>query len=217
MFCRTLCDDSYASSLVPNPLESRVLTNWRFWVLEKTPILFDLPLISHDLLIFWERSLGDMFTGQLWRYPPSFVGFRLHLLEIQLLKSCSRVFWERPVWPVPSTDLTGVTGLTGELNQSERSLQSSSAFWLVLLPHSSLGRCCSEIASPQLFSHFLGVRDWGDFWDIGRRIDFKRNFDRLSFTPPLVASFGPSMQQFEFHVKWNSLSGLLSLEQDCKL
>ena len=63
MFCRTLCDDSYASSLVPNPLESRVLTNWDFWALEKTPIPFDPLLISHDLLIFWESSFGDMFTG----------------------------------------------------------------------------------------------------------------------------------------------------------
>ena len=148
MFCRTLCDDSYASSLVPNPLESRVLTDWRFWVLKKTPIFFDLPLISHDMLIFWERSLGDMFTEQLWSYPPSFVRFRLHLLEIQLLKSCSRVFWERPVWPVPSIGLTGVTGLTGVLNRSDRSLQSSSAFRLILLPRSNLGRCYSEIASP---------------------------------------------------------------------
>ena len=51
------------SSQVLNLLESRVLTNWSFWVLEKTPILFDLPLISHDLLIFWERSFGNMFTG----------------------------------------------------------------------------------------------------------------------------------------------------------
>ena len=60
--CWTRCDDSNLSSLVPNPQESRVLTNRSFWVLEKTPILFDLPLISHDLLIFWERSFGDMFT-----------------------------------------------------------------------------------------------------------------------------------------------------------
>ena len=51
------------SSQVLNLLESRVLTNWSFWVLEKTPILLDLPSISHDLLIFWEGSLGDMFMG----------------------------------------------------------------------------------------------------------------------------------------------------------
>ena len=41
-----------------NQLESRILTNWSFWVLEKTPILFDLPLISHDLLIFWRYVHG---------------------------------------------------------------------------------------------------------------------------------------------------------------
>ena len=46
------------SSQVLNLLESRVLTNWSFWVLEKTPILFDLPLISHDLLIFWRYVHG---------------------------------------------------------------------------------------------------------------------------------------------------------------
>ena len=31
------------------------------------------------------------------------------------------------------------------------------------------------------------------FWDIGRRFKFRRNFDRLPFTPPLVAGFGPSI------------------------
>ena len=36
------------SSQVLNLLESRVLTNWRFCVLEKTPILFDLSSISLD-------------------------------------------------------------------------------------------------------------------------------------------------------------------------
>ena len=41
-----------------NLLESRILTNWSFWVLEKTPILFDLPLIYHDLIIFWEYVHG---------------------------------------------------------------------------------------------------------------------------------------------------------------
>ena len=44
----TLCDDSNPSSRVLNLLESRVLTNWRFCVLEKTPILFDLFSISLD-------------------------------------------------------------------------------------------------------------------------------------------------------------------------
>ena len=62
-FDELFCDDSNPSSLVPNPLKSRVLTNWSFYVLEKTPIHFDLPPSSQDPLIFWERSFGDMFTG----------------------------------------------------------------------------------------------------------------------------------------------------------
>ena len=37
----------------------------------------------------------------------------------------------------------------------------------------------------------------------------------VQFVPYLIVQ--KKMQQFEFHVKWNSLSGLLSLEQDCKL
>ena len=48
MVCGTLWDDSNPSSKVLNLLESRVLTNWRFCVLEKTPILFDLFSISLD-------------------------------------------------------------------------------------------------------------------------------------------------------------------------
>ena len=44
----TLCDYSNPSSRVLNLLESRVLTNWQFCVLEKTPILFDLSSISLD-------------------------------------------------------------------------------------------------------------------------------------------------------------------------
>ena len=105
VLCWTLCDDSDASSIVPNPLESWVLTNWSFCVLEKTPIHFDLPLNSQDPLIFWERSLGDMFTGQMWMYPPSFVGFRLRSLEICHLEHWLRAVWKRPVW------VTGLTGL----------------------------------------------------------------------------------------------------------
>jgi len=62
---RALCSDSRAPSFVPNPLESRVPTNWSFCVLEKTTIHFDLPPNSQDPLTFWERSLGDMFTGQV--------------------------------------------------------------------------------------------------------------------------------------------------------
>ena len=104
----TLCDDSKPSSLVLNLLESRVLTNWSFWVLEKAPILLDLPLNSQVPLIFWERSLGDMFAGLLRRYPPSFTRFGLHLLEILLLKLWLQAFWERPVWPVEETGLTGL-------------------------------------------------------------------------------------------------------------
>ena len=100
VFWWTLCDNSYPSSLVPNPLESRVLTNCSFCVLDKTPIHFYLPPISEVPLIFWERSLGDMFTGQVWRYPPSFVGFRLRLLEICHLELWLRAVWERSVWPV---------------------------------------------------------------------------------------------------------------------
>ena len=30
------------------------------------------------------------------------------------------------------------------------------------------------------------------FWDIGRQFEFRRNFDRLPFTPPLVTGFGPT-------------------------
>ena len=105
--CSTRCADSNSSSLVPNTLESRVLTNWSFHVLEKTPILFDLPSNSQVPLIFWEKSLGDMFTGQLWRYPPSFVGFGHRLLKIHLLEVEFRSIWEWPVWPVRWTGLTG--------------------------------------------------------------------------------------------------------------
>ena len=122
VLCWTLCDDSNSSRLVPNPLESRVLTNWRFCVLEKTPIHFDLPPNSQDPFIFWERSLGDMFTGQVWRYPPSFVGFRLRLLEICLLKLWLRAVWEWPVWPVWNFNF--------QPNRSDRSELAVRPVWL---------------------------------------------------------------------------------------
>jgi hypothetical protein len=40
-----------------------------------------------------------------------------------------------------------------------------------------------------------------NFRDIGRRIDFGRNFDRFPFTPPLVASFGPSVTSLHWPVQ----------------
>ena len=154
VLCCTLCDDSYASSLVPNPLKSWVLTNWNFCVLEKTSIHFDLTPNSQDPFIFWERSLGDMFTGQVWRYPPSFVGFRLRLLEICHLELWLRAVWERPVWPVWATGLefqfpaqpvwpvwtSGQTGLT----QQSCCLGEFSRIASVSLPRVF----CLEIASP---------------------------------------------------------------------
>ena len=132
----TLCDDSNPSSQVLNLLESRVLTNWSFWVLEKTTILFDLHLISHDLLIFWERSFGNMFTGLMWSYPPSFIGFGLRLLEICRLKLCLRSVWVQPVWPVSETGLTGLgfwtparpVWLVGESGQTGPSLPGLQIF-----------------------------------------------------------------------------------------
>ena len=59
---------------------------------------------------------------------------------------------------------------------------------------------CLEIASPWLLSHILGLRVCGDFRDIGRRIDFERNFDQLPFTLRLVASFGPSHASLDFMI-----------------
>jgi len=135
----TLCDDSHPSSQVLNLLESRVLTNWSFWVLEKTPILFDFPLISHDLLIFWERSFGNMFTGLMWSYPPSFIGFGIRLLEICRLKLCLRFVWVQPVWPVSETGLTGL------------------GFWTPARPVWVCQVCGFSRSLPWFLSHDLGV------------------------------------------------------------
>ena len=109
---------SWPSSLGLNSQDSRVPRIKVFHVLEKTPILFDLSSNSLVPLIFWERSLGDMFTGQVWRYPPSSVGFRHRLIEICHLELWLQAVWERPVRPVTTNPRTFVwlvclTGLTG--------------------------------------------------------------------------------------------------------
>jgi len=50
------------------------------------------------------------------------------------------------------------------------------------------------------------LRACGDFWEIGRRIDFRRSFDRLPFTPPLVVGFGPSTRFSRFFL--NGIGGV---------
>ena len=53
---------------------------------------------------------------------------------------------------------------------------------------------CVGLAFPYLFQTLVRTLEGlGDFRDIGRQFEFRRNFDRLSFTPPLVAGFGPSI------------------------
>ena len=86
-----------------NLLESRVLTNWQFCVLEKTPILFDLSLNSHDLLIFWEHVHGvDAKLSSKFRWI--WTSFARDSTFGALLVGC-----------------LGATGLTGLSNRSDRS------------------------------------------------------------------------------------------------
>ena len=169
MFCRTRCDDSDLSSLVPKPLESRVLTNWRFWVFEKTPILFDFLSNSHDLLIFWKRSLGDMFHGvdaklsskfhRIWTSFTQDLTFGALLagyLGATGLTGLSNRSDRSGIW-IPSP-----TGLTGLCNLSERSLQASSVFRLVLLPRCDLGLLLRDSLFIAILAD-LSLRACGDF------------------------------------------------------
>ena len=50
----------------------------------------------------------------MWRYPPSFVGFGLHLLEIRHLKDCSRAF----------------LGASGQTGCSQKARNQSFKWWI---------------------------------------------------------------------------------------
>ena len=75
------------------------------------------------------------------------------------------------IWTSFTQDLTfgallagclGETGLTGLSNRSDRSLQSSSAFRLALLPRCDLGLLLRDILSIAILAD-LGSRACGDF------------------------------------------------------
>ena len=111
LFCWTRCDDSNSSSLVPNTLESRVLTNWSFSRSWENPN----PLWSS-----LEFSISFNFLGEIsWGYVHGTV-----------VKVSSKFRW---IWTLFARDSTfealftgclGATGLTGVDNRSDRSDRS---------------------------------------------------------------------------------------------
>ena len=110
--CWTRCDDSNSSSLVPNTLESRVLTNWSFSRSWENPN----PLWSS---LEFSRSFN--LLGEIsWGYVRGTV-----------VKVSSKFCW---IWTLFARDSTfealftgclGATGLTGPLDRSNRSGRSS--------------------------------------------------------------------------------------------
>ena len=138
VFCWTHCDDSNPSSLVPNPLESRVLTNWSFsrsWV-NPNPLWSSLEFSSFFNL------LGEIS----WGYVHGTV-----------VKVSSKFRW---IWTSFAQDSTfealftgslGATSLTGVLHRSDRSLAVRFADFLVrfrVLSRSFLGSICVGLALP---------------------------------------------------------------------
>ena len=107
-FDELFCDDSNPSSLVPNPLESRVLTNWSFLRSWENPN----PLWSS---LEFSRSFN--LLGEIsWKH--------VHGTDVKL---SSKFCW---IWTLFARDSTfealfagclGATGLTGRWNRSDRS------------------------------------------------------------------------------------------------
>jgi len=122
VFCWTRCDDYNPCSLVPNPLESRDLTNWSFsrsWV-NTNPLWSSLEFSSSfNLLveISWGYVHGIVvkvsskfrWIWRLFAQDSSFGGWFSSCLERTGLTSVSYRSdrWLLPVWPVSWTGLTG--------------------------------------------------------------------------------------------------------------
>ena len=121
MFCWTRCDDSNPSSLVPNPLESRVLTNWSFsrsWE-NPNPLWYSLEF-SRSFNFFWKDLLGicsrDSCEGILQvSLDLDFVCSRFNIWSlVHGLSGSNRSDRCRPpVWPVWLVWPVCCTGLTG--------------------------------------------------------------------------------------------------------
>ena len=108
VFCWTLCDDSDASSLVPNPLKSRVLTNWSFLCSWENP---------NPLWYFLEFSRFFNLLGEIsWGY--------VHGTGVKI-SSKFRWIWTSFARDLPFEALIagclGATGLTGLCNRSDQS------------------------------------------------------------------------------------------------
>ena len=136
--CWTRCDDSNSSSLVPNNLESRVLTNWSFSRSWENPN----PLWSS---LEFSRSFN--LLGEIsWGYVHGIV-----------VKVSSKFHW---IWTSFARDSTfealftgslGATSLTGVLHRSDRSLAVRFADFLVrfcVFSRSFLGSICVGLALP---------------------------------------------------------------------
>ena len=94
--------------------------------------------------------------------------------------------WARPVRPV-SQGLNCPTGQTGPGHRSDRSVCAVlrfEKFLSLLLPLCDPGLLLRDSLSIATLAD-LGFEGLRCFWDIGRRFEFRRNFDRLPFTPPL--------------------------------
>ena len=75
----TLWSGSNPSSLVPKPPGSRVYSNWRFCVIEKTPFLLGNSSIPPKPWSDSSISSVDMFTSPLWSCLQKLVRFGLDL------------------------------------------------------------------------------------------------------------------------------------------
>ena len=105
----TLCSDSKPSSIVLNPLESRVTTNQSFCVLEKTPILLQILSISPKP---WSNSSipsVDVFTSPLWSCLRNLVIFGLDLV------TRSSSFRKNAGWKAFLESVSSSTGWTDAL------------------------------------------------------------------------------------------------------
>ena len=132
VFWWTLCDDSNPSSLVTNPLELRVLTNWSFlrsW--ENPNPLWSSLEFSSSFNLLGEISWGYVH-GTVVKVSSKFRWIWISFAQDSTFEALF----------TGSLGATGLTGQTGVLYRSDRSLQSSSAICIVLtllLPRSFLG------------------------------------------------------------------------------